>query len=254
MLLIGIMAFEVRAQDKSLFKYEQFVAHEDTLLYRMLYPKDFDANKKYPLLLFLHGAGERGQNNERQLAHGSKLFLEEKNREEYPAIIVFPQCPKEDYWSNVAIKRNEKGKRSFDFSPEGDPTDAMQKVIHLMDSLSSMSTVDQSRVYVMGLSMGGMGTFEIVKRKPELFAAAVPICGGGDPDDVGVYAEKVSFWVFHGGKDDIVLPEHSIKMVEAMKNAGAEVKFTLFPDANHNSWDPAFAEPDLLPWLFSKSK
>ena len=101
--------------------------------------------------------------------------------------------------------------------------------------------------------MGGMGTFEIVRRNPKLFAAAFPICGGGEPTTASVM-KKTKWWVFHGGKDDVVPPGLSEKMVDALKAAKASVKFTLYPDANHNSWDPAFAEPELLPWLFKQKK
>ena len=101
--------------------------------------------------------------------------------------------------------------------------------------------------------MGGMGTFEIVRRNPKLFAAAFPICGGGEPTTASVM-KKTKWWVFHGGKDDVVPPELSEKMVDALKAAKAAVKFTLYPDANHNSWDPAFAEPELLSWLFKQKK
>jgi predicted peptidase len=106
----------------------------------------------------------------------------------------------------------------------------------------------------MGLSMGGMGTFEILARNPEMFAAAVPICGGGNPEMADRYATSTAIWIFHGAKDNVVAPEFSTTMLQAIQNAGGQPAITIFPDANHNSWDPAFAEPELLPWLFSKSK
>lgn len=104
-----------------------------------------------------------------------------------------------------------------------------------------------------GLSMGGMGTFEIVRRNPHLFAAAFPICGGGDTATVRQLI-KVKWWVFHGAADEVVPPVYSQKMVDALKQVNADVKFSLYPGVNHNSWDNAFAEPTLLAWLFSKSK
>lgn len=253
-LIAFCLSITLHAQNKELFERETFISDGDTLLYRILYPENFDHDKAYPLVLFLHGAGERGNDNKKQLVHGSSLFLQEENREKYPAVVVFPQCPKEDYWSNVSVTRNEAGKRSFDFSPEGPPTKAMQLVLSMMDSLKQLATTDHSRIYVAGLSMGGMGTFEIVKRRPKLFAAAMPICGGGNPEDASLYADQVAFWIFHGAKDDIVDPAHSEKMYQALRAEGANVKFSLYPEANHNSWDPAFAEPEFMSWLFSKSK
>ena len=105
----------------------------------------------------------------------------------------------------------------------------------------------------MGLSMGGMGTFELVRRKPGVFAAAIPICGGANPA-TAKQLRKTTWWVFHGAKDDVVLPGFSENMVAALKKAKANVQFTLYPNANHNSWDPAFAEPNLLRWLFAQKK
>ena len=105
----------------------------------------------------------------------------------------------------------------------------------------------------MGLSMGGMGTFELVRRKPATFAAAVPICGGAH-EATAKGLRKTAWWIFHGAKDDVVPPHYSKIMADALKKQKANVKFTLYPDANHNSWDPAFAEKDLLPWLFSHKR
>ena len=106
----------------------------------------------------------------------------------------------------------------------------------------------------MGLSMGGMGSFELLSRRPDIFAAAIPICGGGDPNSVSGYAKNTPLWVFHGAQDNVVNPLQSMEMVSALLKAGVYPKFTLYDFANHGSWDPAFAEPDLLPWLFSHKK
>lgn len=243
----------LQAQNKEAFEREVYVSGNDSLNYRILYPENFDQKKEYPLLLFLHGAGERGSDNEKQLVHGSTLFLDEQNREKYPAIVIFPQCPKDDYWAKVNVDRSEKG-NTFDFDYTGAPNKAMGLVINLLDSMLKKDFVAQQRVYAMGLSMGGMGTFEILYRKPKTFAAAIPICGGGDPETVKKYAKKVDLWVFHGAKDDVVPPSYSKEMVAALEAQKANVKFTLYPEANHNSWDSTFAEPGLLDWLFSQKK
>ncbi|MEQ9262898.1 MAG: prolyl oligopeptidase family serine peptidase [Owenweeksia sp.] len=249
-LLIVWFQFSASAQ-KETYQKEIFINGQDTLLYRTLWPADFDPSEKYPVLLFLHGAGERGRDNETQLVHGSKLFSD--SIEKYPAIVIFPQCPEDDYWANVQKERNQYGYNHF-FIDGGEPTPSMQQLLALMDSVAAMPYVNTSRIYVGGLSMGGMGTFEIVYRRPDMFAAAFPICGGGNQETVRLYAKKVPFWIFHGAQDDIVLPYHSIKMRRAIEEAGGDVKMTLFRDANHNSWDPTFAEPGLLPWIFSHSK
>ena len=253
-IIVSCLCLKISAQDNSLYKKVWYTEKSDTMPYRILLPKNFDASRKYPLILFLHGAGERGNDNELQLVHGASFFLRDSIREKYPAIIVFPQCPKNSFWSNVNFAFDSVSKkRIFNFPVEGNPTSAMRMLLGLVSNLQKKYSLDKHRMYVGGLSMGGMGTFELVRRKPKLFAAAFPICGGGNPAS----AKKLirpDWWIFHGLKDDVVDPEYSRIMREALKNQGAKVKITLYPDANHNSWDAAFAEKDLMSWLFSSRK
>ena len=236
------------------FDRKTFTLRGEVLPYRILFPDGFVADQKYPLLFVLHGAGERGNDNELQLTHGASLFLKDAVRKKYPAIVVFPQCPSDSYWSNVDRQSQSGGKRNFVFRENGEPTKAMWLLMGLIDSLLTKPYVDKQRVYVGGLSMGGMGTFELLSRKPDLFAAAFVICGGGHPKTVQKYAKKVPLWIFHGAKDDVVPLSSSEIMVKALKTAGANPRFTVYPDADHDSWTPAFAEPDLLPWLFSNRR
>jgi predicted peptidase len=202
----------------------------------------------------LHGAGERGNDNEVQLAYGSKLFLQDTVRDKYASFVVYPQCPKDSYWSNVKVETNAAGKMVFNFKEGGDPTQAMKTLMALIDQLLDKPYVDKHHVYVGGLSMGGMGTYELLRREPNIFAAAFAICGGDNTLNVKKYAKKVPLWIFHGAKDDVVPVDHSTVVVEAIKAAGGDPKFTIYPNDNHNSWDDAFAEPQLLPWLFEHSK
>ncbi|MEO1029999.1 MAG: prolyl oligopeptidase family serine peptidase [Bacteroidota bacterium] len=238
---------------KDLFSHESHILGADTLKYRLLLPKDFSENKSYPLVLFLHGAGERGDDNDKQLVHGSNLFLNEKHRDSFPAIIIFPQCTKDDYWSKLEADRSTRP-ISFKYKYNEAPTKAMGLVMDLMDRMVKKPFVKTDQVYVMGLSMGGMGTFEIIYRKPSMFAAAIPICGGGDPESASAYAKDIALWIFHGANDDVVDPLLSINMASAILKEGGFPGLTIFDHANHNSWDPTFAEPELLPWLFSKTK
>ena len=253
--LIGILLYNIGiAQDLTLFKYEQFIKRNDTLNYRILYPKNFDSTKQYPLILFLHGRGESGNDNKSQLIHGSKMFLDNYSSDTFPTIVVAPHCPKDDYWSNVKRDYSKPGLDKFKFKRMGKPTKALKMVIALMDDITKNPYVKKNQIYVGGLSMGGMGTFDILKWRADLFAAAFPICGGGNPRSVKKYAKKVSFWIFHGGQDDVVLPYFSLRMFTELQKLKADVKLTYFEHDNHNSWDSTFAEPQLLPWLFSKSK
>ncbi|MBU2997839.1 prolyl oligopeptidase family serine peptidase [Cellulophaga baltica] len=238
---------------QNLYQSKTHIVGNNTLKYRMLLPKDFSEDKSYPLVLVLHGSGERGDDNEKQLLHGGDLFLKEQLRNSFPAIVIFPQCPESDYWSKVVVDRTKKP-FTFDFKYNEGPTNVMTLVIDLMEEMVYKPYVKSDQVYVMGLSMGGMGTFEILYRKPKMFAAGVPICGGGDVTSVTQYAKSVPLWVFHGAKDNVVNPKSSINMVSAILNNEGFPKFTLYDFAKHNSWDAAFSEPELLPWIFSKTK
>lgn len=240
------------AQNLDAYKKEIFVKDNDSLPYRILLPKNFDSNKRYPLILFLHGSGERGSDNELQLTHGSDLFLKEQVRDTYEAIVVFPQCASNMSWTNVRFGRNGYNE-VFNFPSEISYNLHLNLVEGLIISLKETFKLDMNRLYVGGLSLGGMGTFELVHRNPNLFAAAFPICGGSNP----LIAEEIkntSLWIFHGDADNVVPPELSTKMYQALKAVNADVKLTIYPGVGHDSWTNTFAEPDLLKWLFSKTK
>ncbi|HAG16204.1 MAG TPA: phospholipase [Bacteroidales bacterium] len=257
LLIIYLLLFILQtglAQDSlSSYKKEIFVSKLDSMPYRILFPPHFSAEKSYPLVVFLHGAGERGNDNEKQLIHGSSLFTSPEALANYPSIVLFPQCPSDDYWAKVKIDRND-AKKTFDFLYTKPPTRSMNNLIQLIDKLLDGNYINKDQVYVMGLSMGAMGVYEILYRKPNTFAAGIAICGGGNTHFAKNFAKQTPLWIFHGSRDDVVDPKYSVRMVEAILEAGAYPKFTLFEDANHNSWDPAFAQKEILPWLFSKTR
>lgn len=242
-----------RAQDKSLFEKRWLVQGGDTLPYRILFPQAFDSSQTYPVLFFLHGAGERGRDNEKQLVHGANKFLSDEFRQQHPAIVIFPQCGAASYWSNVLRVQGEGFKRNFYFLADGQPTTSMSLLMQLVTYNLETLPVKKDQVYVGGLSMGGMGTYELVRRMPETFAAAFAICGGANPATAS-RLKGTNWWLFHGLKDDVVDPQFTKNMEAALKKAGARVKATYFPSANHNSWDPALAEKELFPWLFSNKR
>ena len=229
-----------------LFEKKNFIVENDTLRYRILAPLDYDANKKYPVHLFLHGAGERGNDNELQLFHGSNLFLNNNNRKKYKSWVIFPQSPKNDWWGGYY----DPYKYDYDIKR----SKSLELVIKLMDIFIEREDVDTNKIYVSGLSMGGLGTFSILNARPEMFAAATPICGDGDPSSVENFAKKVAIWIFHGSADKVVLPQQSLKMANAILNAGGNPKITIYENVGHNSWDTAFAEKDFLKWIHSKTK
>ena len=228
-----------------------FAQDGNTLNYRIMYPNDFDNNKKYPVVLFLHGMGERGADNEKQLTHGSKFFRD--SLDSYPAIVIFPQCPVTDYWANLSRPDEGGASRNFTFYYDKEPNPTMKMVITVITDLMAEPYTDDSRLYVSGLSMGGFGAFEFSYRLQDRVAAALPICGGG-PRDKTKEMTQVPYWIFHGVKDDVVNPRFSIGMTRGIQQAGGKAKITIFPNANHNSWDPAFNDPEYLSWMFSKRR
>lgn len=241
------------AQDTSLYERHLFVPG-NTLPYRLLLPLNYDPKKKYPLILFLHGAGERGNDNTAQLAHGADFFLTANFRNNFPAIVVFPQCSRDSYWSNVSITTDSiSNKRTFTFKPDGEPTAAMKLLLPFVKDLQKKYRLSKKRLYVGGLSMGGMGSYEIARRLPKKFAAAIAICGGAD-SSTAKEIKNCAWWIFHGLMDSVVDPRFSENMTSALKNAGADVRLTLYADDGHNSWDDAFKEPGLMTWLFSHHK
>lgn len=252
-LLLTLICSQLTAQEQSDYKAATYVEAKDTLKYRVLEPLDLDASKKYPLVLFLHGSGERGNDNMAQLKHGSTVFTSKVNRMNHKAFVVFPQCPSSDYWANIDY-RNEGNGLGFIFKKEAPPQKSLRMVMGLIDQLKEHPNIDNKRLYVMGLSMGGMATFELLQRKPDVFAAAIPICGGANTSNAVLYAQKVPLWIFHGSDDRVIHPKYSIEMATAVKDAGGSPRLNLYDQTGHDSWTKAFAEPDLLSWLFSKSK
>lgn len=253
LLLLSICIFfsvvMVYAGDKTSFLKKQFMAHDGYLLnYRVLYPINYDSTKQYPLILFLHGAGERGNDNEKQLFHGGDMFASYENQLNYPAIIIAPQCPKDVKWSQYIAPDKPGDKRYYPEYPR--ETQTMSAVKELLDSYIAKGIVDTKRMYVSGLSMGGMGTFDIVLRYPNLFAAAVPICGGVNMARLAEYKGKTAFSIYHGAVDAVVDVQFSRDAYETLKKIGANVRYKEYPGVNHNSWDKAFAEPDYMSWMF----
>lgn len=246
----------LHAQDSSLYKKQQFILGSDTLDYRIMYPNDYDVNKKYPVILFLHGKGERGSDNQIQLKHGGKFFADSANRVKYPAFVLFPQCPVKNFWANHVVdkKRPKDSLGNFKFISTGVPDKSLGLVSKMIDSFAATPQVDPDRIYIGGLSMGGMGTFELLWRKPNFFAAAFPICGGGDPSKVSLYGKDFPVWIFHGDKDSSVPVGNSRLMANVLKTAGAKVKYSEYPGVKHDSWNNAFAEAKLLEWLFEQRR
>lgn len=251
LILLFCLSSLVQLSAQGAYEKKVFITPSgDSLNYRVLRPEVEKAGVKYPLVLFLHGAGERGDDNQKQLIHGGQMFLNPVNREKYPTFVLAPQCPESGYWAYA--------ERPKSFAPAEMPlnesiTPVFRMVKELLDTYLSLPQVDKSRVYVVGLSMGGMGTYDMAIRFPEIFAAAVPICGTVNPARLKA-AKAVPFRIFHGDSDNVVTVEGSREAYKALKAAGAKVKYKEYVGCSHGSWDPAFNEPDFMSWLFSQRK
>lgn len=194
--------------------------------YLISLPKDYDQQEKWPLMLFLHGAGERGSQLDKVKTHGPPKLIAAGR--EFPMIVVSPQCP-DDQWWNADL------------------------LLALLDSIEKSHKVDKERIYITGLSMGGFGTWSLAARAPERFAALVPICGGGEP----YWAERfahVPTWVFHGAKDAAVPLIRSEAMVEALRKKKGNPKFTVYAEAGHDSWTETYDNPELYEWLLAQRR
>lgn len=185
-----------------------------------------DKTKKWPVIVFLHGSGERGSELNLVKFHGPPKLVEKDP--EFPFIVVSPQCPAEQRWTPFVLSG-------------------------MLDSVISKYSVDEDRIYLTGLSLGGFGTWDWAMYEPHRFAALVPICGKGEPR----YAEKIKHipaWVFHGAKDTGVPLSGSLDMVQALEKAGGKPKFTVYPDAGHDSWTATYNNPELYKWLLEQKR
>ena len=250
LLFFALYLCNLNSQNIELYEKETFIFENDTLNYRILKPLNYDPNKQYPVHLFLHGSGERGKDNSSQLTHGGSLFLKKENREKYNSWVIFPQCSKNDRWPSIS---SDLWDQVFENKIKK-PNKSLGLVIRLMDEFIEKKDVDNQRIYLSGLSMGGMGAFEILYRRPDMFAAATPICGNGITQLAKLFANKVPVWIFHGSDDKVVSPKYSLEMARAIIESGGSPKMTLYADVDHNSWDNAFAEKDFLKWIHSKTK
>ena len=243
--------FSVSAQDKDLFEKQLFVVGEDTLPCRILTPTNFQIGKKYPLVVFLHGAGERGNDNQAQLNWGADLFLDSLNRVKFPAIVVFPQCPANDKWAEYNKNPNADS-TGYVYTADAPMRKSLKLVSQFIDTLLSSGQIDKSRVYIGGLSMGGFGTYELLWRKPQTFAAAFPICGAMNPARVNDIRKNLPLWIFHGDKDPIIYVSNSRLIFNLAKKTNPQARYTEYPGVGHDSWRNAFKEPELFPWLFAQ--
>ena len=209
-----------------------------TLPYRLFVPLDYDPGRQYPLVLLLHGAGESGTNNTSAASHVSaSRIVDHAKTPAYSSFVLVPQT--NNGWST-------------DFGEP--PADAMRRTLELIDLLDDSYRIDGRRMYVTGLSMGGYGTWDVLSKRPAMFAAAVPVAGGGDARSAPLFKD-VPVWAFHGALDTVVHPNESRRMVNALRAAGGDPLYTEYPDAIHNNvfFGRVYSEPQLYDWMFAQS-
>ncbi|MFY0626773.1 MAG: prolyl oligopeptidase family serine peptidase [Reichenbachiella sp.] len=252
------------------FKKSSHTFQNTTLPYSIAYPVNYDPNITYPVVLCLHGAGERGTENDKPIRKHSMAttWAKYSNQLKNPCIVIVPQCPKAKKWNYV-----DWGKGSFNID-EIEVGNELLTAIDLLDSLIDELNIDKNRQYVTGLSMGGYGTWDVVTRYPNRFAAAVPMSGAGDPSKI-TNLKNTPIWNFHNTQDQIVPVEGSRKMIDAMKKAGLKVietpdmsdkaldkqlkknvkyLYTETEEGNHGPWEPWYENPKLHEWMFSQTK
>ena len=201
------------------------------LEYLLFLPNSYDhlPDKKWPMIIFLHGAGERGNNLGLLKNHGIPKIVEQKP--DFQFITVSPQCPKGSWWTHELRLLNE-----------------------LVGEITNKYEVDTNRIYLTGLSMGGFGTWSLASMNPKCYAAIAPICGGGEPRQVAQALKNMPIWVFHGAKDTVIPADRSEEIVKELKPMNGNVKFTLYPDADHDSWTRTYDNPKLYEWFLKHSK
>ncbi|HBE78502.1 MAG TPA: phospholipase [Firmicutes bacterium] len=220
----------------------------ESLPYRLLrpVPDDLQSNQKFPAILFLHGSGERGSDNGKQLNYIAQIFDDPAMRQKYPCFVIAPQCPTNQNW---VVKESYSGS----VLQSAEPTKPLGETMELIHALSKDLPIDSGRMYVIGISSGGSGVWDLLARYPRLFAAAVPFSGSGD-DKKAYLMVKTPIWAFHGGRDILVNPNTTRMMIQAIRKAGGDPRYTEYPNLFHNTWNKTFHDPAFFQWLFAQKQ
>jgi predicted peptidase len=241
LLLTMASADAIKTEPKS------FEAQDGTkVLYRFTAPAKIEKGKQYPLVLFLHGSGQRGNDNKSQLKQGAKAILKNAEKLEQPIFLIAPQCPSDKTWAPYRIDPNRPADAKID-------NPLLDAVLALVEETASKQAVDRDRIFITGLSMGGFGTWAAIARQPDFFAAAIPICGAGDPRTADRFKD-LPIRIFHGTDDKVVPPAGSQRMFDALRKAGSNAELTMYPEVGHNSWTQTYDDVEVIRWLLSQTK
>ncbi len=214
--------------------------------YRLMSPAQIVEGETYPLILFLHGAGERGDDNESQLMHFPGWMAEPERREDYPCFVLVPQCSKGEIWSSIHWRSEPSA------TLDDDPADHMKMVVEILDLVVAQYPIDARRIYLTGLSMGGFGSWELAMRRPDYFAAVAPVCGGGDLTKAELLVD-IPIYAYHGDADRAISVERTREIIAAIREAGGSPRYRELPGVGHNSWNAAYHDDDgVIPWMFEQ--
>ena len=248
---LTLLAQPQPGKDYDFAQYEKKIQVEgnDTLRYRLLLPEKMEKGKKYPLFIFFHGRGERGSDNEQQLKHCAYRFLDEDIRKTYPSFVIFPQISLSttSLPTNEIYSANEASRLFWVNHPQ------TKMAMELVRNMVLKGQADPDRIYIGGLSQGGIITYAMLSTYPDWFAAAVPVCGRTSMERIATWAKKVPAWLFCGDEDAAFI-DYNREMDKLLTEMKAKHKYTEYPGVGHNSWDPAFVEPELFPWIYSNAK
>lgn len=244
-LLLNVKFYNIQAQRE---KFEKHIFETDSINmpYRMLQPSSLEYGIKYPLVLYFHGIGVRGDDNEKTLINGVWHLAKDEMQQQFPAFVLVPQCPSNLKWSNYKSPNTP-------YIFEEEISLALKTAYEILKLIIETKPIDTNRIYITGMSMGGYATWEMLSRFPNLFSAGVPVCGGGDLNYVSKLKE-IPIWAFHGELDKIVPPVRSIEMVESINSIGGNAKISILNNLGHDIWKQVYEMQEMYIWLFSQNK
>jgi predicted peptidase len=248
-----------------LFEAKTFKDSKGTIVpYRLFMPPNYTDQKKYPLVVWLHGAAGRGTDNLKQITGGNTIgatiWTRKEIQSDNPCIVVAPQCPDNAAWINadgISFNNTPSAKRTpsnvVDAVDTLKPSAYLFSTMELIESLMKTLSIDVDRLYLAGQSLGGLGTWALIAQYPDRFAAAIPVCGGGAVPNAS-RLKNVAIWAFHGEKDSVIPAMLTRRMIEAIKQAGGNAKYTEISGAGHMIWEQVFGDPELLSWVFAQRR
>ena len=248
LLILSVCSYTTFGQNNPKFEAEKhvFKQKDGSLPYRLVHPEKENGSQKYPLLVYLHGMGTRGNDNEEPLQKFSAFFADATTVNKFPCYILIPQCPENDVWVSFPGFPNS-------LATTKDPTTAAANVLALIHQLADTRNIDASRIYLTGFSMGGEGTFDLLTREPALFACGVPLASVADTSKAGIIKD-IPIWAFHGSDDKINEVQYTRMMIEAIRRRGGHPKYSEIKGVAHDCRNDAYLNNELWEWMFQQEK